>query len=165
MNRLLIPTLKSLCLLVAFGPLPLSSSAQDKNADIYGDWKITSFAGTADSFGLTQRQINGLIGKPVVIRPDLFVFNGKACERTTYSRSTEETTNYFRREWQANSAELPLPNPVNIIKTGCNMLYTIRKDHILVAEQSGAFFEAVRVKGVPRGLIKVSKKLRRGLQR
>ena len=49
------------------------------------------------------------------------------------------------REWRADSSELPLPNPVTVIETDCNMLYPIRKDQVIVAE-SGNFFEAVRVR-------------------
>lgn len=141
-----VASLKSLWLLIALCFLSLSSEAQDTNADIYGKWKITSFAGSADSFGLTERQIHALIGKPVVISPERFMFNGRTCEQPAYNRSVEETTTYFRREWQANASELPLPNPVTIINTGCNMLYLIRTDHLLIAEKSGVFFEAVRVK-------------------
>ena len=154
----LIPILKSLCLFVAFGLLPLSSSAQDANADIYGNWKITNFAGSAESFGLTEQQIEALIGKPVVVSPEQFVFNGRVCKRPTYKRSVEETTTYFRREWQANASELSLPNPVTIITTGCNLLYPIRKDHILIAEESGVFFEAVRVRSKPRRAVTTSRR-------
>ena len=141
-----IAGLKSLCLLSVFAFLPLSTHAQDRNADIYGQWKISAVAGSADSFGLTDRQIHALIGKPIIIDPEHFAFNGRTCKQPPYSRRTEETTTYFRREWQANASELKLPNPVTIISTGCNELFPIRKDHILIAEESGVFFEAVRVK-------------------
>lgn len=154
----LIPILKSLYLLVVFGSLPLSSSAQDRNADIYGNWKITNFAGSGESFGLTERQINALIGKPVVVSPEQFTFNGRICKQPSYKRSVEETTTYFRREWQANASELSLPNPVTIIDTGCNLLYPIRTDHMLIAEESGVFFEAVRVKSKPRKAVTSSRR-------
>lgn len=120
--------------------------AQDPNADIYGTWKIKTFAGSAESFGLNDKQIRALIGKPVLISAEKFVFNGRTCMHPSYQRSTEETKAYFLREWRADSSELPLPNPVTIIGTGCNMVYPINKNHIIVAEDSGVFFEAVRVK-------------------
>lgn len=129
----------------ALGVVPFVSHAQDPNADIYGKWKIKSFAGSAESFGLSERQIHALIGKPVLISAERFVFNGRTCMHPTYKRSVEETPTYFRREWRADSSELPLPNPVTIVETGCNLLYPIRKDHIIIAEESGVFFEAVRV--------------------
>jgi hypothetical protein len=126
--------------------MPCVSHAQVTNEDIYGQWKIKTFAGSADSFGLSERQIHALIGKPVLISAEKFVFNGRTCTHPTYKRSVETTKTYFRREWRADSSELPLPTPVTIIETGCNMIYPIRKDHMIIAEQSGVFFEAVRVK-------------------
>lgn len=131
------------------GIMPSIAHAQVSNGDIYGQWKIKTFAGSADSFGLSERQIHALIGKPVLISAEKFVFNGRTCTRPTYKRNVETTTTYFRREWQADSSELPLPTPVTIIETGCNVIYPIRKDHMIIAEQSGVFFEAVRVKRLP----------------
>ena len=118
---------------------------QGANADIIGTWKIVRVAGFADSFGLTDRQIKALIGKPVLIGAEQFVFNGRTCAHPAYARTVEETRTYFRREWQADASRLPLPNPVTAIDTGCNMLYAMRKDHLIVAEDSGVFFEAQRV--------------------
>lgn len=131
------------------GMMPFISHAQVTNDDIYGKWKIKTFAGSADSFGLSERQIHALIGKTVLISAEKFVFNGRTCTHPTYKRSVERTTTYFRREWRADSSELPLPNPVTIIETGCNIIYPIRKDHMIIAEESGVFFEAVRVKRLP----------------
>lgn len=125
------------------------AQAQDPNADIYGTWKIKTFAGSAESFGLTEKQIRALIGTPVLISPERFSFNGRSCMYPNYKRSTEDTKAYFLREWRANSSELRLPNPVTIIETGCNMVYPINRNHIIVAEDSGVFFEAVRVGRVP----------------
>jgi hypothetical protein len=122
------------------------AQAEDPNADIYGTWKIKTFAGSAESFGLTDKQIRALIGKPVLISAEKFVFNGRTCLHPNYQRSTEETKTYFLREWRADLSELPLPNPVTIIETGCNMVYPINMNHIIVAEDSGVFFEAVRVR-------------------
>ena len=138
------------CLFLAFlGTMPFISHAQVQNDDIYGKWRIKTFAGSADSFGLSEQQIHALTGKPILISAEKFVFNGKTCTHPTYKRSVETTTTYFRREWQADSSELPLPSTVTIIETGCNILYPIRKDHMIIAEESGVFFEAVRVKRLP----------------
>jgi hypothetical protein len=125
--------------------LPFSAQGRDQNADIYGTWKIKRFAGSADTFGLSDKQIRNLIGKSIVISADAFTFDGRAC-RPTYKRSKARTVAYFRREWQADAAELSLPDPVTVIETGCNWVYPINRNHIIVAEQSGVFFDAVRVK-------------------
>ena len=127
------------------GPL-LSSHAQRPNDDIYGTWKITRVVGTADSYGLSARQIRAMIGKPVIVSDAKFAFNGRTCLNPHYTRSVEETSTYFRREWQANSADFRLPNPVTVVATGCNFLYPSGKNRVVVAEESGVFFEAVRVK-------------------
>lgn len=120
--------------------------AQGQNDDIYGAWKVTRVLGTADSFGLSDRQIRAIIGKPIVVSEDKFTFNGRTCAHPRYARSVEETTTYFRREWQANAADFHLPNPVTVVATGCNFLYPSGKNRLVVAEESGVFFEAVRVR-------------------
>jgi len=123
----------------------LAAHAAGPNTDIFGVWKVQRVAGYADSFGLSERQIHAMIGKPIVIAAAQFSFNGRVCRNPSYSRRSEQSATYFRREWQANSSALPLPNPVTVIDTGCNLLYPSGKDHIVIAEDSGVFFEAVRV--------------------
>ncbi|MES2149007.1 MAG: hypothetical protein V4508_04350 [Pseudomonadota bacterium] len=68
------------------------------NSDIYGTWKIQGAVGFADSFGLSDQQIQSIIGKPVVISAKQFSFKERTCKHPAYSRSMEETTSYFRRE-------------------------------------------------------------------
>lgn len=90
--------------------------------------------------------------------PKEFTFNGRICRQPTYKRSVEETTTYFRQERQANASELSFPDPVTIINIGCNLLYPIRTDYMLIAEESGLFFEAVRVKSKPRKTVTSSRR-------
>jgi hypothetical protein len=135
---------------VFLAALALSSTrahAQDANADIYGKWKITAILGGGIG-SLSARQERKLIGKPLLISPERFEFNGETCINPRYERSQEDPSTYFDREWRTDVSDIPFPNPVTIIETGCNFLYPIRKDHLMIAE-SGTFFEAVRVRSVP----------------
>ena len=97
---------------------------------------------------LSERQVRQLIGKPVLISAERFEFNGQLCMYPTYERSKEETVSHFDREWRTDVNDIPFPNPVTIIDTGCDTLYPIRKDHLMIAED-GVFLEAVRVGKVP----------------
>lgn len=80
---------------------------------------------------LSQRQVNHLIGKVVLISAEKFEFNGQTCIRPTYQRSTDETVSHFDREWRTEVDDIPFPNPVTVIETGCDTLYLIRKDHLM----------------------------------
>ena len=137
-------SIKTFLVVVSVSIASFHAHAREPNADLYGKWKIKGFAGASIVSGLSDRQVRRLIGKPMAISAEKFSFNGKTCKRPTYKRSVEETVSYFDREWRADSSELPLPNPVTVIETECNMLYLIRENRIIVAED-GNFFEAVRV--------------------
>lgn len=121
------------------------ASTDTTNDDIYGVWKIKSLIGGGIS-SLNERQARRLIGKQVIISAEKFSFNGRVCTNPAYERSQEDTAVYFDREWRANVSDIPFPEQVTIIATpGCDYLYPIRKDHLMIAEDGG-FFEAVRVK-------------------
>jgi hypothetical protein len=144
------PSLRGTCQVVLLAALVLSSTqalAQDANADIYGKWKITGILGGGIG-SLSARQERNLIGKPLLISPERFEFNGQTCFKPRYERSREDPNTYFDREWRTDVSDIPFPNPVTIIETGCDYLYPIRKDHLMIAER-GTFFEAVRIKSVP----------------
>lgn len=95
---------------------------------------------------LSQRQVAQLVGKLAIINAERFEFNGRICMYPNYQRSQEETASHFDREWRTEVHDIPFPNPVTIIETGCNTLYPIRKNHLMIAKD-GVFFEAVRVSG------------------
>lgn len=123
-----------------------AAHAQDTNADIYGKWKITAILGGGIG-SLSARQERKLIGKPLLISAERFEFNGQTCMHPKYARSREKDPfMYFDREWRADVSDIPFPDPVTVIETpGCDFLFPIRKDHLMIAE-SGTFFEAVRVR-------------------
>jgi hypothetical protein len=122
--------------------------AQDPNADIYGKWKIKALIGGGIG-SLSDRQARQLIGKPLIISAERFEFNGQVCMYPNYQRSKDNPTTYFDREWHTDVSDIPFPNPVTIIETtGCDYLYPIRKDHLMIAE-GGGFFEAVRIGNIP----------------
>lgn len=119
--------------------------AKETNADIYGNWKITAVLGGGIG-SLSARQERRLIGKPLMITADRFAFNGNECVHPQYARTQEDPTTYFDREWRADVSDIPFPTPVTIIKTrGCNYLFPIRRDRLMIAEK-GTFFEAARVR-------------------
>ena len=124
--------------------------AQKQNADIYGQWKIKDLIGMGAVASLSEHQARKLIGKPILIGPQKYEFNGQICPYPHYQRSRENPVSYFDREWHTGIEGIPFPNPVTIIEvTGCDYLYPIRKDHLMIAED-GVFFEAVRVKSASR---------------
>lgn len=131
--------------------------AQESNADIYGTWKIKALIGGGIG-SLTDRQARHLIGKPLIINAERYEFNGEVCLHPNYVRTKDNPDTYFDREWRTDASDIPFPNPMTIIETeGCDFLYLIRKDHLMIAE-SGGFFEAVRVKDRPRKAASVSRR-------
>lgn len=143
---------RSLTRFVVLAALALASvhvHAQDRNADIYGKWKIKALIGGGAVSSRSQSQVDKMIGKFAVINPKRFDFNGQTCDHPNYQRSKEAPATYFDREWRTDVSDIPFPNPVTIIDTGCTtLLYPIRKGHLMIADD-GDFFEAVRVDSVP----------------
>lgn len=133
-------------LLASFLGIALVANAGDMNADLYGTWKIKASIGGGAVGSLSEREVQALIGRTIRIEPGRFVFNGKPCADTKYERSREETVAYFDREWNTEVGDIPLPNPVTIVETGCNVLYPMKKGRLMVAE-GGVFFEATRISG------------------
>jgi hypothetical protein len=124
--------------------------AQDPNTDIYGKWKIKALIGGGAISSRSQSQVEKIIGNFATISRDRFNFNGQTCTHPNYQRSKEETASHFDTGWRADVSDIPFPNPVTIIDTGCaTFLYPIRKDHLMIAD-GGDFFEAVRVKSLSR---------------
>lgn len=135
---------KAFLLLAALSCASSRTHAQEPNADIYGKWKIKAMIGGGAASILSQRQVAQLIGKIAIINAERFEFNGRVCTYPSYERSQEETSSHFDREWRTEVNDIPFPNPVTIIETGCNTLYPIREGHLMIAKD-GAFFEAVRI--------------------
>lgn len=124
--------------------------AEEPNNDIYGKWKIKALIGGGAISSRSQSQVDQVIGKFTTISGKQFEFNGRTCTHPNYQRRQEETASYFDTGWRADVSDIPFPNPVTIIDTGCTtFLYPIRKDHLMIADD-GDFFEAVRVRSVPR---------------
>lgn len=127
-------------LITLFAP---AAQAQDANADIYGKWRIKAVLGGGIG-SLSARQERKLIGKPLLISAQRFEFNGGKCVNPEYERRQEDPAGYFDREWRADVSAIPFPNPVTIIKTrGCDYVFPISKDRLMIAEQD-TFFEAER---------------------
>lgn len=135
--RYLLPTV------LVFACIP--AHARDENDDIYGKWKIKALIGGGAISSRSQSEVDKIIGKFATISREQFNFNGQTCV-PNYQRSQEETVQHFDAGWRADVSDIPFPNPVTIIDTGCTtFLYPIRKDHLMIADD-GDFFEAVRVK-------------------
>lgn len=149
MTNIAIKMLRRLALFTVLAWTCLGARAQDPNADIYGRWKIKDMIGMGAVASLSEQQARKLIGKPLLISPEKYEFNGQVCSYPHYQRSKENPETYFDREWHTGIEGIPFPNPVTIIEvTGCDYLYPIRKGHLMIAED-GIFFEAVRVGRVP----------------
>lgn len=129
--------------LLAWSSVALAQS--DTNSDIYGKWKIKEMIGGGAASVLTQRDVDKLIGQYLTISPEKFSFNGKTCTHPTYQRRTEETVHFFDVAWRTDVSDIPFSNPVTVIETGCNILFPIRRDHLMIAEDN-VFLEAVRVR-------------------
>lgn len=140
-NRFLLVTL--------FASPSLALAQDDPNADIYGKWKIKTMIGGGAASALSQRDVDKLIGKYVIISPENFAFNGRTCTHPNYQRTKEETVHFFDLAWRTDVSDIPFPNPVTVIETGCNTLFPIRKNHLMIAEEN-VFLEAVRENGGPR---------------
>jgi hypothetical protein len=128
----------------------VQAHAQEPNADIYGKWKIKALIGGGAISSRSQSQVEKVIGQFTTISREQFDFDNHRCTHPDYQRHQEETASYFDAGWRADVSDIPLPNPVTIIETGCTtFLYPIRKDHLMIADD-GDFFEAVRVTSSPR---------------
>jgi len=141
--------LKGLFLAALFAASSLALAQSDTNGDIYGKWKITSMIGGGAASALTQRDVDKLIGKYVIITPEKFAFDGQLCRTLNYQRRKEETVHFFDWAWRTDVSDIPFPNPVTVIETGCNTLVPIRENHLMIAQEN-VFLEAVRLKGSPR---------------
>lgn len=122
---------------------PVLTHSAEANADIFGVWRIKAFVGAAEVSSLSQREVDQLIGTKVLISRDKFSFNGQTCVRPDYTRSREDASEHFTREWRANANEFGVPKTVTVVETGCNTLYPLRRGRLLIAER-GNFFEALR---------------------
>jgi hypothetical protein len=143
-RKMKTPFFSAVFLMTLFAP---AAHAQDRNADIYGQWKITTVLGGGIG-SLSASEERKLIGKPLLISAHGFAFNGRKCVNPAYERHHEAPGAYFAREWHTNVSDIPFPKLVTIIKTrGCDYVFPIRKDRLMIAEQ-GTFFEAVRVRHV-----------------
>jgi hypothetical protein len=94
---------------------------------------------------MSDREARQMIGKTLLVEAKRFTFNGQPCRETSYEESVEDTTGHFEREWNTTAKDIPLPDPVTVIDTGCNTLYPLKNGKLMVAEK-GVFFEAVKVK-------------------
>lgn len=86
-----------------------------------------------------------MLGKTLLIEARRFTFNGQPCADTSYEETIEDTVGHFEREWNTEVKDIPLPDPVRVIDTGCNILYPLKNGKLMVAEK-GVFFEAIRMK-------------------
>jgi hypothetical protein len=133
-----------LCIAAIF-VMSSSARAKDPLADLYGTWKIQAIIGGGAASSILDREARQLIGKTFQVKAKRFIFNGYPCTETSYEETIEETAGHFEREWNTEVKDLPLPDPVTVIETGCNTLYRLKNGKLMVAEK-GMFFEAARIK-------------------
>jgi hypothetical protein len=143
MTKIVTHLINRLLLVALFAAPPLALAQSSPNTDIYGKWKIKAMIGGGAASALSQRDVDKLIGKYIIITPEKFAFNGRTCMHPSYQRTREETVHFFDWAWKTDVSDIPFPNPVTIIETGCNTLFPIRKNHLMIAEEN-VFLEAVR---------------------
>jgi hypothetical protein len=136
--------LSQLCLTAAMFAASLSAYAKDPLADLYGTWKIQAIIGGGAASSISDREARQLIGKTFQVKAKRFIFNGQPCAETSYEETIDDTTDDFEREWNTEVKDIPLPDPVTVIDTGCNTLYPLKNGKLMVAEK-GVFFEAARM--------------------
>ena len=137
--------LSQLYLAAATFSLALSAQAKDPLADTYGTWKIQSILGSGAVSSMSDHEARNLIGKTLVVDLGRFTLNGQACIETNYEETIEDTAAHFEREWKTTVKDIPLPDPVTVIDTGCATLYPLKNGKLMVAEK-GVFFEASKLK-------------------
>lgn len=131
--------------LAAMLVLTWPAQAGDLLGDLYGTWKIQTILGGGAVGSLSDHEARQLIGKTFTLEARRFTFGGKPCTATHYEETIEDTAGHFEREWNTEVKDIPLPDPVTVIDTGCNTLYRLRNGKLMVAEK-GVFFEAARTK-------------------
>lgn len=124
--------------------LALSAQAKDPLTDTYGTWKIHSIIGGGAVSSMSNREARNMIGKNLVVGIRRFTLNGQPCIDTKYEETIEDTAAHFEREWKTTVKDIPLPDPVTVIDTGCATLYPLKNGKLMVAEK-GVFFEASRL--------------------
>jgi hypothetical protein len=125
--------------------LSLPAQAKDPLAKLHGTWKIQAILGSGAAGSLSDREARQLIGKTFLIGTKRFTFNGRPCTETRYEETVEDKDAHFEREWNTTVKDVPLPDPLTVIDTGCNILYPLKSGKLMVAEK-GVFFEAARMK-------------------
>jgi hypothetical protein len=125
--------------------LSLSAHAKDALTELQGTWKIQSIIGSGAASSMSDREARKMIGKTLKVEARRFTLNGQPCRDTKYEETTEATAGHFEREWNTTVKDIPLPDPVTAIDTGCATLYPLKNGKLMVAEK-GVFFEAARLK-------------------
>jgi hypothetical protein len=132
-------------LAAAIFAVSLPVQAKDPLANIHGTWKIKTILGSGAAASLSEREARQLIGKTFLVETTQFTFNGRPCTETRYEETVEEKDAHFEREWNTTVSDIPLPDPLTVIDTGCNVLYRLKSGKLMVTEK-GVFFEAARMK-------------------
>lgn len=119
------------------------ASLAEPNADIYGRWRLSKVLDFAAVTALDERQARALLGKPVLISKEAFVFNGRECKAPGYERTVEETARSLREKGHVSSIHMGLPDPVTVVRARCTVLY-LKRPGVIVVHWDGVYFDAVR---------------------
>lgn len=131
-------------LAAAIFAVSLPVQAKDPLANIQGTWKIMTILGNGAASSMSDREARQMIGKTVMVESRQFTLNGQACAETSYEETVEAKAGHFAREWNTTVTDIPLPDPLRVIDTGCSTLYPLKNGNLMVAEK-GVFFEAARM--------------------
>lgn len=119
------------------------ASQPEKEAEIFGTWRLTKVLDSADVASIDDKQAAALVGKTIVVRPDSVVFDGEPCRAPELTRHREPAAKYVREGYHARVGYLGLPNTITVIDLDCTEAFLKRKGKIVVFWQ-GYFYDAVK---------------------
>lgn len=140
---------------------PQIIDSDEEQKSFYGKWKVSKlfFSDTPSIWG--KKELEGYIGKELLLSTEKVVFNGKELLNPTYSErvlSSEELANELVTTYEAIGLNYENPPTFVTIYSGTKMTekeewisdsiiyrFFAKDENVLIAENRNAYFELVRV--------------------
>ena len=127
-----------------------ASKASDHDA-LSGAWHVKSVADYSPSFGMSEKQINSLIGKRLTFSKFKIEVGRDICLSPKLHLSKEDTFNFFYHGYRTDPANLKLPERVTVATVECSNIFDISTFSLsgrnrLIFEKLGVFYEAIHIK-------------------
>ncbi|TKC89776.1 hypothetical protein FAZ69_12775 [Trinickia terrae] len=136
----------SVCAL--FASTTLMASGHDI---LSGAWRVKSVAGYSSSFGMSEKQINYLIGKRLIFGKSKIEVGRDTCLSPRLHFTEEDMFDFFYNGYRTDPDDLRLPERVTIATIECSNIFDISIFALdgrnrLIFEKLGVFYEAIRIK-------------------